>query len=166
MWDPARVGHWMQRLPDPEQNIGTIFRLFNEIGIISQLSSRLLERHLPGGFLVSHFTVINHLTRVGDGRTPLSIANALQVPKTTMTHTLSGLHKAELISFEPNPKDSRSKLVALTDKGRSFRDEAIAMLGPDMVKMAQTLPVAQISEILPILEEVRIYLDRERDTVP
>ncbi|MEZ5791707.1 MAG: hypothetical protein R3D34_13310 [Nitratireductor sp.] len=70
------------------------FQFFNEIGIISQLGSAIMEALLPPGFLISHFSVLNHLTRVCDGRTPLEIARAFQVPKTTMTHTLSGLGKA------------------------------------------------------------------------
>ncbi|MBO9452838.1 MarR family transcriptional regulator [Tropicibacter sp. R16_0] len=147
----------------PEQDIPTIFTLFNEIGIISQLSSRLFETRLPDGFLVSHFAVLNHLTRLGDGRTPLSIAQALQVPKTSMTHTLKGLHKAGLIAFEPNPKDSRSKCVMLTDQGRAFRENAIAALGPDMAQMAQRINVSQIADALPMLIEVREYLDKARE---
>lgn len=146
----------------PEQDIPTLFVLFNEIGIINQLSSRLFETCLPDGFLVSHFAVLNHLTRLGDGRTPLSIAQALQVPKTSMTHTLKGLHKAGLIAFEPNPGDSRSKCVMLTGKGRAFRADAISALGPDLTQMAQRIDVSRVAEALPLLTEVREYLDKAR----
>ncbi len=148
----------------PEHEMPTAFRFFNEIGIISQLSGRLFETHLPDGFLVSHFGVLNHLARLGDGRTPLSIAQALQVPKTTMTHTLSGLNKAGLIQFEPNPADSRSKCVMLTDAGRSFRKEAISRLIPDMVELAEAIPFERMADALPVLEEIRKYLDRQRGT--
>ena len=151
-------------MSNPDPDIPTIFALFNEVGIINQLSSRLLETRLPDGFLVSHFAVLNHLTRLGDGRTPLSIAQALQVPKTSMTHTLKGLHTAGLITFEPNPKDSRSKLVHLTDQGRAFRDQAIAALGPDLVQMAQRIDTARVAAALPLLTEIREYLDKARET--
>jgi hypothetical protein len=61
------------------------FRLFNEIGIIEQLSRARFEARLPKGVLVPHFTVLNHLMRVEDGRTPLELARAFQVPKTTLS---------------------------------------------------------------------------------
>jgi DNA-binding MarR family transcriptional regulator len=149
-------------LSGPERNTATLFALFNEIGIIAQLSGSLFERRLPEGFLVSHFAVLNHLVRLGDGRTPLEIARAFQVPKTTMTHTLQGLEKAGLIAFAPNPADGRSKCVMLTDAGRTFRDTAIAALGPDLARLATAIPPARIAEILPLLAEVRVWLDRER----
>jgi hypothetical protein len=48
-----------------------LFAFFNEVSIIGQLSGSLFERRLPHGFLVSHFGVLNHLARMGDGKTPL-----------------------------------------------------------------------------------------------
>jgi DNA-binding MarR family transcriptional regulator len=149
-------------LSGPDRNTATLFALFNEIGIIAQLSGSLFEKRLPEGFLVSHFAVLNHLVRLGDGRTPLEIARAFQVPKTTMTHTLQGLEKAALIAFAPNPADGRSKCVMLTEAGRTFRDTAIAALGPDLARLATAIPPARIAEILPLLAEVRVWLDRER----
>ncbi|GAA6180890.1 hypothetical protein NBRC116594_23280 [Shimia sp. NS0008-38b] len=150
-------------MPKPEQTIPTVFRFFNEVGIIHQLSSRLFEARLPDGFLISHFTVLNHLTRMGDRRTPLEIANALQVPKTSLTHTLSGLKKAGLITFEPNPKDARSKCVLITEAGTHFRQDAIAALGPDLVALLEHVAFDNIQAALPLLEQVRSYLDKQRD---
>ena len=142
------------------------FGFFNEIAIIAQLSGSLFERRLPDGFLVSHFAVLNHLVRLGDGKTPVDLARAFQVPKTTMTHTLSGLEKAGLIAFAPNPKDGRSKQVRLTEAGRAFRDKAVAALGPDLRRLGKAIPLARLMEALPLLEEVRRYLDAEREGAP
>ena len=74
------------------------FRFFNEIGIISQLSRTMMDMRLPEGVNTSHFSVLNHLIRVQDGRTPLALARAFQVPKTTMTHTLAGLEKLGFVA--------------------------------------------------------------------
>ena len=76
---------------DKEQAGAQVFGFFNEIGIVSQLASALFTRLIPLGLHLSHFIVLNHLARLGDGRTPLQIANALQVTKATMTHTLAVL---------------------------------------------------------------------------
>jgi DNA-binding MarR family transcriptional regulator len=162
-WRQAPAGHWTRRLPKADDTSALFFAFFNEVGIISQLSGRMLEARLPKGFLVSHFAVLNHLVRLGDGRTPLAIARAFQVPKATMTHTLTGLAEAGLIRLEPNPEDGRSKRVMLTDKGRRFREDAIARLEPDITRMAQHVDARSIAGVLPLLAGLRSYLDQERD---
>ena len=146
------------RLP---QNV--YFQFFNEIGIISQLGSAFMEALLPPGFLISHFSVLNHLTRVCDGRTPLEIARAFQVPKTTMTHTLSGLERHGLVQLRPNPKDGRSKQVWLTDAGRQFHLEAIRNLDPQFAKLNEAFRPDEIAGILPLLVRIREYLDAMRN---
>lgn len=145
-----------------EDTSKAFFSFFTEITIISQLSGRILEAALPSGFLASHFGVLNHLVRLGDGRTPLEIARAFQVPKATMTHTLSGLVEGGLISMVPNPDDGRSKCVMLTAKGRRVRDAAIARLEPEFSRMAERFPPDAIRRVLPLLSEMRAYLDSQR----
>jgi DNA-binding MarR family transcriptional regulator len=138
-----------------------LFAFFNEVAIIGQLAGSLFERRLPEGFLVSHFGVLNHLARLGDGKTPLDLARAFQVPKTTMTHTLAGSNGGA-VRFAPNPKDGRSKCVMLTDAGRAFRDEAIARLGPDLQAIARH-PARPRRRGPAASGEMRGWLDRERD---
>lgn len=139
------------------------FEVFNEIGIIEQLSRAILEARLPHGLIAPHFGVLNHLTRVSDGRTPMEMARAFQVPKTTMTHTLKGLEQHGLVETRPNPDDGRSKRVWLTDKGRMVRADTIAGLGPDFSKLAEEFDVSQLAEIRPVLTALREYLDAARD---
>jgi DNA-binding MarR family transcriptional regulator len=115
-----------------------IFALFNEIGIIEQLSRAMFEARLPKGVLVSHFAVLNHLIRVKDGRTPLELANAFQLPKTTLSHTLALLEKRGWIEMRPNPGDKRSKQVWITGDGRTFRDEAIGRLSSPATRSLRT----------------------------
>lgn len=142
------------------------FSFFNEIGIIAQLSRAMMELKLPEGFGLPHFSVLNHMIRVGDGRTPIQIATAFQVPKTTMTHTLAGLSKADLVEIRPNPMDKRSKRVWLTEAGRRFRNEAIAQLDPDMQEFAKRFPAEEIAALVPALQKIRTYLDAARNPDP
>ena len=151
-------------MSEPDEDSAVLFSFFNEVSIIGQLAGSLFERRLPDGFLVSHFAVLNHLARLGDGKTPLALARAFQVPKTTMTHTLAGLDKAGLIRFAPNPRDGRSKCVLLTAAGLAFRDEAILRLAPDLRALARSVPPARVAAALPLLAEIRAWLDRERDS--
>lgn len=143
--------------------LAVFFRFFNEVGIISQLSSALFQSRLPDGVTVPHFSVLNHLVRVRDGQTPLTLAMAFQVPKTTMTHTLAGLEKRGLVTIRPNPEDGRSKQVWLTDAGRRFRDDAIGLLAGDVDVLARDIDPADLARITPVLEAVRQVLDRARD---
>lgn len=145
------------------KTLATYFTFFNEIGIIGQLGRAQFEARLPEGFLISHFSVLNHLIRVADGRTPLQLARSFQVAKTTMTHTLSGLEKHGLIDMRPNPGDGRSKCVWLTDKGRAFRDDAIKAMAPDMAGFAATFSPEEIAELIPRLTEIRQFMDAARD---
>jgi DNA-binding MarR family transcriptional regulator len=140
-----------------------LFRFFNEIGIIAQLSRSAMEARLPTGLTLPHFSVVNHLVRVRDGQTPLKLAQAFQVPKTTMTHTLSGLLDHELVEVRPNPDDGRSKTIWLTETGRSFREEAIRSMDPDMEALGAKFSADQIAGLLPVLAEIRSFMDDYRD---
>lgn len=147
----------------PDKTTGLYFELFNEIGIIGQLSRAMFEARLPEGLVLPHFSVLNHLVRVSDGRTPLELATAFQQPKTSMTHTLAGLERHGFVRMVPNPKDKRSKLVFITDAGCQFREEAIAALAPDVAKLADLVPSEHVAGLLPGLRELREELDRMRD---
>lgn len=142
--------------------LGAYFRLFNEIGILSQLGRAVLEAGLPDGLISSHFGVVNHLIRVGDGPTPLDLARAFQTPKTSMTHTLAGLEKLGMIEMRPNPDDGRSKRVWLTGKGRTMRDDTVAQMAPAFVKLSEQFPPEKVQAILPELSALRVLLDQNR----
>jgi len=141
----------------------TYFSFFNEIGIIAQLSRSLLEAGLPDDLTAPHFSVVNHLVRVKDGQTPLTLAKAFQVPKTTMTHTLAGLERHGLIDMRPNPRDGRSKCVFLTNKGRTFREQAIASLEPEITALSGKIQLKDLEALLPALTEIRQILDSHRN---
>jgi len=144
--------------PQPQQ----VFALFNEIGILAQLSRSFVEAHLPEGILMSHFGVLSHLLRVGDGSTPLELAQAFQVPKTSMTHTLSGLERRSFIETRPHPTDGRSKQVWLLDAGKTFHSEAIAAVGPDIMQLAASFPEADYAQLIKQLAQIRKVLDTAR----
>lgn len=148
-------------MPDPDPTV--FFEVFNEIGIIEQLSRAILEARLPKGLIAPHFAVLNHLTRVSDGRTPIEMARAFQVPKTSMTHTIKGLEAHGLVETRANPEDGRSKRVWLTAKGRQVRTETIASLGPDFERLADGFDMHRLLTIKPVLSELRAHLDQARD---
>lgn len=153
----------MPDTPKAPELTGAYFQLFNEIGIISQLSRAMFEARLPDGLVLPHFSVINHLIRVKDGQTPLQLARAFQVPKTSMTHTLAGLEKHGFVQMRTNPDDARSKQVWLTDQGRAFRETAIASLAPDVAEISDIFDGDTLSMLISELGHLRKRLDTQRD---
>lgn len=145
----------------PEQKI--LFGLFNEIGIIEQLSRTLFQARLEDGLTVQHFSVLNHLVRLGDGKTSKYLAEAFQVPKTSMSHTVQGLEKRGLVTLEPNPKDGRAKLVMLTEAGRAKREACMAALRPDLEALLPHFSDTDAAHLLPGLGRLRTILDESRD---
>jgi len=139
-----------------------VFGFFTEIGIISQLSNAMLAKSLPDGVHPSHFSILNHLVRTGDGKPPVRIASAMQVTKNTMTHSLKVLQDRGYITVAPDPEDGRGKLVYLTDAGRGFRDQAIVnvsgvfghIIGPDQLGIMRRIGGD--------LQEIRRHLDENR----
>lgn len=140
-----------------------VFQFFNEVGIIHQLSTALFNKRLPEGMHVSHFSVLNHMVRLGDGKTPLALASAFQVSKATMTHTLSALTKRGLINIVPHKTDGRSKVVFLTDEGRQFQQQAIESLFPAIQAVSHQIDWHKVATLLPELQKIREVLDNNRD---
>ena len=140
-----------------------VFQFFNEIGIINQLATDIFQSNMPDGLHISHFSVLNHLVRLGDGVTPLSITNAFQVTKGTMTNTLSVLSKRSLVHIAPHETDGRSKVVFLTDEGRAFQKQAIESLFPAIQQLDEKMDWARVVELIPELERARKILDEDRD---
>jgi DNA-binding MarR family transcriptional regulator len=141
---------------------GRMFRLFNEIGIIAQLAGTAFERVMPDPLNLPQFVVLNHMVRLGDGRTPVDLARAMQVTKGTMTNTLGNLERAGFVAIRPDPEDGRSKRVRLTEAGRQARDGAIAALAPELEALAGLVPREHVEAVLPVLEYLRKVLDARR----
>ncbi|MEM7076451.1 MAG: MarR family winged helix-turn-helix transcriptional regulator [Pseudomonadota bacterium] len=146
-----------------EDDVPNYFAVFNEIGIIAQLARAAMEDQLPDGMILPHFSVLNHLIRVRDGQTPLVLARAFQVPKTSMTHTLAGLGRRGLIEMRANPSDARSKCVWITVAGRRLRNQAIADLVEAFEPVATRFTKERAEAMLPELRALRKIMDAARD---
>jgi len=138
------------------------FRMFNEIGIISQLSSNRLERLLPPGMSIAQFSLLNHLVRLGGAWAPSRLARAFQVSKGAMTNTLQRLEAKGLIRVAVDPDDARGKLVEITDAGRRMREKCIRATGAAMGDIVKLVPSDDVGAVLPFLEHLRKTLDENR----
>jgi DNA-binding MarR family transcriptional regulator len=140
-----------------------LFALLNEIGIIEQLARNRFDAAQPDGLLLSHFILLNHLVRVGDGTPPARIAAALQLAKGAITNTLQRLQDRGLVRVEPDPEDGRGKRVFLTRAGRARRAAAVASATAALAPLLADLPPGTVDALLPGLRAIRTRLDRARE---
>jgi DNA-binding MarR family transcriptional regulator len=138
------------------------FRLFTEIGIISQLSGTRLERVLPEGMSRAQFGVLSHFVRLGGQWGPARLARAFQVTKGAMTNTLQRLEAQGYVKIIDDPKDHRAKLVEITEAGRKAREQAVRATGANLGELVGAIPPAEVKAALPFLENVRKKLDESR----
>lgn len=126
-----------------------------------QLARNRISKVLPKGMELSHFSVLNHLARVGDERTPAQLARAFHVTRGAMTNTLARLEWAGHIHIRPDWDDARRKFVAISPAGRAARDAAVQAVTPLIGEVVQALGADRVKAVLPVLREMRVRLEEE-----
>jgi DNA-binding MarR family transcriptional regulator len=133
--------------------------LFSEILTNEQLIRNRLSRVLPKGMEISHFSVLNHLARIGDERSPAQLAKSFHVTRGAMTNTLSKLEWAGYVHIRPDWDDARRKMVAISPSGRAARDAAISAITPMVSDLIRDLGEDRVRSSLPVLRELRVRLE-------
>lgn len=147
---------------EPEDG-ALMFAVLNEVGIIEQLARNRFEAAMADGLKLPHFAVLNHMVRLGDGKSLKSLASAFQLSKSAMTNTVQRLAERGLVEVRPDPEDGRGKRVFLTAAGRARREAAVATLGPQLAELVSTLGREEVAALLPRLARLRRLLDDLRD---
>lgn len=135
--------------------------LFGELFMADQLARNRISKALPKGMELSHFSVLNHLARISDERTPAQLARAFHVTRGAMTNTLSRLEWAGHIHIRPDWDDARQKFVAISPAGRAARDAAVASVVPLIGEVVQALGAEKVRTLLPVLRELRLKMEGE-----
>ncbi len=138
------------------------FTLFNEIGIINQLSTTRFERALPHGLTLAQFSLLYHFSRLGYDKSPARLAAAFQVTKGAMTNTIGKLEGKGFVSVHPDPDDGRAKRVMLTEAGRRAHSDALKASIPVFEDVSEALSPGEVQKLLPVLQKLRIWLDENR----
>ena len=133
--------------------------LFGELLTADQLARNRISKALPKGMELSHFSVLNHLARLQEERTPGQLAKAFHVTRGAMTNTLSKLEWAGHIHIRPDWDDARQKLVSISPAGRSARDGAVQAVAPFIADVVKSLGADRVRAVLPVLRELRIRLE-------
>jgi len=135
--------------------------LFGELFMADQLARNRVGKALPRGMELSHFSVLNHLARVSDERTPAQLARAFHVTRGAMTNTLAKLEIAGHIHIRPDWDDARQKFVSLSPAGRTARDAAVQAVAPLIADVVRSLGEDRVRAVIPVLRELRIRLEVE-----
>lgn len=133
--------------------------LFSELFMADQLARSRLSKALPRGMEISHFSVLNHLARSGDERTPAQLAQTFHVTRGAMTNTLSKLEWAGHVHIRPDWDDARRKFVSISPSGRAAREAALAGIAPVVAEIVEQIGAEKVRAALRVLREVRTRFD-------
>jgi DNA-binding MarR family transcriptional regulator len=135
--------------------------LFGELFMADQLARNRISKVMPRGMQLSHFSVLNHLARINDERTPAQLARSFHVTRGAMTNTLAKLEWAGHVHIRPDWEDARQKFVAISPSGRSARDSAVASIVPLIAEVVQSIGADRVRALLSVLRELRVRLEEE-----
>jgi DNA-binding MarR family transcriptional regulator len=145
----------------PDRNDDMAVALFGELFMADQLARNRISKVLPKGMELSHFSVLNHLARVGDERSPAQLAKAFHVTRGAMSNTLAKLEWAGHVHIRPDWDDARRKFVAISPSGRAARDAAVQAVVPLIADVVEALSADRVRQVLPVLRELRARLEGE-----
>ena len=131
--------------------------LFSELLVADQLARARLQKALPKGLELSHFSVLNLLARGGE-RTPAQLARAFSVTRGAMSNTIARLERAGWVHVRPDWKDARRKWVEISDAGRRDHGAALGGIAPVMEGLVADLGAERVRAALPVLRALRVRL--------
>lgn len=135
--------------------------LFAELFVADQLARSRVSKALPKGMELSQFSVLNHLARVAEERSPAQLAKAFHVTRGAMTNTLSRLEWAGHVHIRPDWDDARRKFVSISPAGRAARDAAVQSVAPLIAEVVDDLGAERVRSLLPVLRALRARLEED-----
>jgi len=133
--------------------------LFSEMFMADQLARNKLSKTLPKGMELSHFSVLNHLARAGEERSPAQLAKSFHVTRGAMTNTLTKLEWAGHVHIRPDWDDARRKFVTISPAGRAACDAALQAITPIIADIVRSIGEERVRAALPVLRELREQFD-------
>ena len=133
--------------------------LFSEMFMADQLARNRLARALPKGMELSHFSVLNHLARGNEERSPAQLARMFHVTRGAMTNTLSKLEWAGHVHIRPDWDDARRKFVSISPSGRAAREAALQAIAPILSDTARQIGPDRVRAALAVIREIRLRME-------
>ncbi|MDE0765881.1 MAG: MarR family transcriptional regulator [Amylibacter sp.] len=146
-------------MPDSSNDGLITVALFSEVLASEQLMRGRLSRALPKGMELSHFVMLDYLSRQNRERSPAELARTFNLTKGALTNTLSKLEKYGYIHIRPDWDDARKKLVLISNAGDRARDESVLAITPVLEDVMAKLDKYRLRDGLRFLRELREALD-------
>src|SRR5262245_3397647 len=153
---------WRRERPDldssPMEVLGRITR-------IAALAERELETVFGRfGLAGGDFDVLATLRRADPSHrlTPGELSRSTMVTTGGMTKRLDRLEDAGLVRREPDPRDRRGKLIALTDRGTALMDGVVTAHVENEHRLLAPLSGSQRAGLASLLRELLLALDGPR----
>ena len=108
---------------------------------------------------ISHFSVLNHLVRQSEERTPAQLAEVFNVTRGAMTNTLGKLEWAGYVHVRPDWDDARRKMIAISPAGRKAYELALSQIAPMFSAIVAELGEDRVRSAIPLLRDLRLELD-------
>ncbi len=146
------VATWASERPDLDFDA---MRLFLMIGsLVRNVGDRTRPLVEELGITLGEFDVLATLRRSGKNAllTPSYIAEVAMVSPSGLTHRLTQLEKAELITRELDTDDRRSFKIRITSKGIKIADKAIAMMVDEPRQIFDALSLSDQRALRTMLE--------------
>jgi DNA-binding MarR family transcriptional regulator len=135
--------------------------LFSEMFMADQLARNRLSRALPKGMELSHFSVLNHLARSSEEKSPAQLARVFHVTRGAMTNTLNRLEWAGHIHVRPDWDDARRKMVSISPSGQQAREAALSAIAPILSDSVREIGSDRVRQALPVIRELRLRLEED-----
>jgi DNA-binding MarR family transcriptional regulator len=151
----------LQHFPEIDPEIeGVVDRIWKLSKNLDHLWDATAERSGLGQG--GEYKVLLALRQAPEGRsTPSGLAERLSLSTGAMTNRLDRLEHAGMIVRERDPRDRRSVLVHMTDKGRRVFDEAVRAEAKEEERIVGVLSPAEQRRLNALLR--RLVLAFERD---
>ena len=152
----------MTKRPVPDPSLD--FRIINWIGIIEQLTAEKSRQLLEGTDVPPpQFRLLNHFShRPDDGKKVTQIATATQQPQPGITKTLAKMVQKNYLKEKPNPHDGRSKILFLTEDGKTAHLNAKIRLISGLSGTFDGWSETSKREFFAHLDRLKIFLDANR----
>ena len=135
--------------------------LFSEMFMADQLARARLAKALPKGMELSHFSVLHLLARSNAERSPAQLAKAFHVTRGAMTNTINRLEWAGYVHVRPDWDDARRKYVTISPAGLKARDAALDAIAPVLTSALENIGPENVRSALPVLRQLRAYLESD-----
>jgi DNA-binding MarR family transcriptional regulator len=116
----------------------------------------MYDRHLAeSGLTTGQYSILMEISRRGkDAPTLSTLAAALIMDRTALTHTLKPLERDSLVELRIDPSDRRARLVHLTERGRRKLVSARAAWSAAQDRFNQSFGSDQAKALRALLRQV------------